>query len=82
MKVSIHKVIKDELDEYIKPWLDYHSPMVDHIFIFEDLDSHSHKHITDQFDNVTLLSVLDIYDDEFGKKRLIANKERGGVNQR
>lgn len=82
MKVAIHTVIKDELDEYLKPWLDYHSPMVDHIFIFEDLDSHSHKHITDQFDNVTLLSVLDIYDDEFGKKRLITNKERGGVNQR
>lgn len=78
----IHTVILNELDEYLKSWLDYHTKMVDHIFIYEDIGSHSHKHITDQYDNVTLWSVFDIYDNEQGKKRLITNREKGGINQR
>ena len=82
MKTCIHTVILNELDEYLKVWLDHHTKMVDHIFIFEDIGSHSHKHITDQYPNVTLWSVLDIYDTEDGKQRLIKNKERGGINQR
>lgn len=81
MKVAIQTVIYNELDEYLKPWLDYHSPMVDHIFIFEDIGSHSHKHITDKYDNVTLMSVLDIYDKENTILRLTKNKQRGGINQ-
>lgn len=81
MKTCIHTVILNELDEYLKSWLDHHSPMVDHIFIFEDIGSHSHKHITDQYPNVTLLSVFDIYD---GKKDewLREHREKGGINQR
>ena len=63
MKICIHTVILNELDEYLKAWLDHHSPMVDHIFIYEDIGSHSHKHITDKYPNVTLQSVLDIYAD-------------------
>ena len=82
MRTCIHTVILNELDEYLKPWLDYHTKMVDHIFIYEDIGSWSHKHITDQYDNVTLWSVLDIYETEGGKQRLIRNKERGGINQR
>lgn len=82
MKTCIHTVIKDELDEYLKSWLDHHTKMVDQIFIFEDIDSHSHKHITDQYDNVTLWSVFDIYDDDFHKKKLRTHREKGGVNQR
>lgn len=82
MKICIHTVILNELDEYLKAWLDHHSPMVDHIFIYEDIGSWSHKHITDQYKNVTLWSVLDIYPTEGGKQRLINNKERGGINQR
>ena len=81
MKTCIHTVILNELDEYLKSWLDHHSPMVDQIFIFEDIDSHSHKHITDQYPNVTLLSVFDIYD---GTKNewLREHREKGGINQR
>ena len=81
MKTCIHTVILNELDEYLKPWLDHHSKMVDQIFIFEDIDSHSHKHITDQYPNVTLMSVFDIYD---GKKDkwLREHREKGGINQR
>ena len=82
MRTCIHTVIFNELDEYLKPWLDYHSPMVDHIFIYEDIGSHSHKHITDQYDNVTLWSVLDIYENEKGKQKLIDYKAKGGINQR
>ena len=55
--------------------------MVNHIFIFEDIGSHSHHHITDQYDNVTLLSVLDIYDDEKDKQDLIDKREKGCITQ-
>lgn len=81
MKTAIHTVILNEPDEYLKVWLDHHTKMVDHIFIFEDIDSHSHKHITDKYPNVTLWSVFDIYD---GKKDkwLREHKEKGGINQR
>lgn len=82
VKTCIHTVIKDELDEYLIPWLNHHSPMVDHIFIFEDIGSHSHKHITDRYDNVTLWSVFDIYEDEKKKQWLRTHREKGGVNQR
>lgn len=78
MKLCIHTVIYNELDEYLKPWLDYHSTMVDHIFIFEDINSHSHKHLTDKYNNVTLLSVLDVAKD---KQRMIDRKLKGEVNQ-
>lgn len=82
MKIAIHTVILNELDEYLKPWLDYHSPMVDHIFIYEDIGSHSHKHITDQYDNVTLQSVLDIYaDDDKKKERILIEKAKGLITQ-
>ena len=80
-KICIHTVILNELDEYLKSWLDHHSPMVDQIFIFEDIGSWSHKHITDQYPNITLLSVFDIYD---GTKNewLREHREKGGINQR
>lgn len=81
MKTAIHTVILNEPDEYLKPWLDYHSKMVDHLFIYEDIGSHSHKHLTDQYDNVTLWSVFDMYNEDYQKKKLIKNKERGGINQ-
>ena len=82
MKTCIHTVILNEPDEYLKPWLDCHSKMVDRIFIYEDIGSWSHKHLTDQYPNVTLWSVFDIYDDEWYKNKLIINREKGGINQR
>ena len=82
MKTAIHTVIKNELDEYLIPWLNHHCSMVDHIYIFEDIGSHSHKHITDRYENVTLLSVLDMYDNQAGKDRLIENDKKGKMNQR
>ena len=81
IKTCIHTVILNELDEYLKVWLDHHTKMVDHIFIFEDLNSHSHKHITDQYQNVTLLSILDLYETEDSKKRLREYKEKKYIVQ-
>lgn len=77
MKTCIHTVILNELDEYLKVWLDHHTKMVDHIFVFEDIGSHSHKHITSQYDNVTIQSVLDIFDDESKRQRVIEEKAKG-----
>lgn len=82
MKTCIHTVILNEQDEYLIPWLNHHSPMVDQIFIYEDIDSHSHKHITDKYPNVTLWSVFDIYEDEWHKNHLRTHREKGGINQR
>lgn len=79
MKTCINTVIKDELDEYLKAWLDHHTKMVDHIFVFEDIGSHSHKHITDKYNNVTLASALDIYDTEKDKEKAL--KRKGSVKQ-
>ena len=81
MKTAIHTVILNELDEYLKSWLDHHSPMVDQIFIFEDIGSHSHKHITDQYPNVTLLSVLDMFDTEGSKNRIKEHKHKKYIVQ-
>lgn len=81
VRTCIHTVIKDELDEYLTAWLNHHSPMVDHIFIYEDVDSKSHKHITDKYDNVTLMSIFDLYPTEDGKKRLVEGKAKKFIMQ-
>ena len=58
-------VIKNE-HEYLDEWIRYHLDLgVDHIFIFEDMDSESHKVITDRYgDKVSLCSILSILSDE------------------
>jgi len=65
MKTCILTVIKNE-QEYLEEWIKYHLDLgIDHIFIFEDLDSDSHKEITDKYaDNVTLNSVSILLDEE------------------
>ena len=80
MKICIHTIILNELDEYLKVWLDYHTKMVDHIFIFEDIGSKSHKHITDKYENVTLMNVLDLYEEK-DKQKIIETKNNGEVLQ-
>lgn len=60
MKTCICTVIKDE-QEYLKEWIEYHLQRgIDHIFIFEDIDSGTHHQITKPYDDVTLLSVNDV----------------------
>ena len=53
----IFTVVKNE-HEYLDDWIKYHQGIgVNYIFIFEDIDSDTHKPITDKYDNVTLHSV-------------------------
>ena len=57
-------VIKNE-HEYLDEWIKYHIDLgIDHIFIFEDIDSDSHKEICDKYGNkVSLDSVLVVLDE-------------------
>ena len=69
MKCCILTVIKNE-HEYLEEWIKYHLDLgVEHIFIFEDIDSDSHKEICDRYnDKVTLNSVLTILNEDSKKK--------------
>lgn len=64
MKSCILTVIKNE-HEYLDEWITYHLDLgIDHLFIFEDIDSDSHKEICDKYvDKVTLGSVLNVLND-------------------
>lgn len=56
-KSCIFTVIKNE-HEYLDEWIKYHLDLgIDHIFIFEDIDSDSHKEICDKYEKVTLNSI-------------------------
>lgn len=72
MTSCILTIIKDEqlyLDEFIK----YHLGLgIDHIFIFEDCTSSSHKSITDNYstEKVTLLNILDCWDTQEERDRI------------
>ena len=65
MKTCISIVIKNE-HEYLDEWIRYHLDLgIDHIFIFEDLDSESHSEIIDKYgDRVTLQSIGNILNDD------------------
>ena len=68
MTSCILTVIKNE-HEYLDEWIQYHLNLgIDHIFIFEDIDSDSHEEICNKYDNVSLNSV-DIVLSEDEKKK-------------
>ena len=57
MKTCICTVIKNE-HQYLDEWIRYHLNLgIDRIFIFEDIDSESHKEICDKYNNVSLNSI-------------------------
>lgn len=64
MNSCILTVIKNE-HQYLDEWIKYHLDLgVDHIFIFEDIDSDSHKDICDKYgDSVSLNSVTAVLDE-------------------
>lgn len=68
---SILTIIKNE-QEYLDEWIKYHIDLgIDHIFIFEDTDSNSHKWITDKYgDRVSLNSIELVLDEDTKKKAL------------
>ena len=60
MKTCIFTVIKNER-LYVEEFIKYHLSLgIDHIFICEDIDSESHKDITDKYPQVTLCSITDV----------------------
>jgi hypothetical protein len=66
----IFTVIKNE-HQYLDEWIKYHLDLgVDHIFILEDIDSNSHKEITDKYDGKITLNSVDILSIE--KKKQIS----------
>lgn len=71
MKSCILTVIKNE-HEYLDEWIKYHLDLgIDHIFIFEDIGSDSHKEITDRYvENVTLNNISTILNDWDKEKAL------------
>lgn len=69
MKSCILTVIKNE-HEYLDEWIKYHLDLgVDHIFIFEDIDSDSHKEICDKYNNLSL-NCIDTILNEYDKKKI------------
>ena len=80
VKTCILTIIKNE-QEYLDEWLKYHLELgIDHIFIFEDIDSESHKDICDKYgDKVSLNGVFDILEAK-DKERVIELKRTKASN--
>ena len=82
MTFCIFTVIKNE-HEYLDEWIQYHLNLgINHIFIFEDYDSESHKDICHKYkDNVSLNSIFDILDDDDkNKAKKIKTIKKGFVH--
>jgi hypothetical protein len=65
MKTCISTIIKNE-QEYIDEFIQYHLNLgIDCIFLFEDIDSNSHKDIISKYplDKVRLFNIVDTYDE-------------------
>ena len=66
-------IIKNE-HEYLDEWIRHHLNIgIEHIFIFEDIDSESHKNITDKYKQVSLQNILDVFT-ENEKEQIISVK--------
>ena len=67
-------VIKNE-HEYLDEWIKYHLDLgINHIFIFEDIDSDSHKEICDKYGDKVSLNSIEIVLDEIDKKNVFNSK--------
>ena len=79
MKTCIITIIKNE-HLYLDEWITYHLNIgISHIFLYEDIDSESHKSITDKyFNEVTLNSVLSLLSEKGKEKRIFAKKNNLG----
>jgi hypothetical protein len=69
MRTCILTIIKNE-HLYLDEWIQYHLNIgVDHLFIFEDIDSNSHKEITNKYGDKVSLSNVSTILSELGLKR-------------
>ena len=76
MTSCILTVIKNE-HCYLDEWIQYHLNLgITHIFIFEDIDSDSHKQITDRYSQVSLYSINDVLDEYYQKEAIIMKETR------
>jgi hypothetical protein len=79
MKICICTVIKNE-HQYLDEWIQYHLNLgIDRIFIFEDIDSESHKKICDKYDCVSLSSINTVLN-EIQQREAIRLKQQNRVN--
>lgn len=70
MTSCILTVIKNE-HQYLDEWIKYHLDLgVDHIFIFEDIDSDSHKEMCEKYGDKVTLDTIDIVLDEQNRKKI------------
>lgn len=61
MKTCILVIVKNE-HTYLNDFITYHLNLgINHLFVFEDINSMSHKEITDKYDSVTLNSIKFLY---------------------
>lgn len=76
-KSCIVTVIKDE-QEYLEEWIKYHLDLgIDYIFIIEDYDSDTHKHITDKYKEVELVNAKEFLTEELFKQVLKMKTTKG-----
>ena len=81
MTSCILVLIKNE-HEYLKEFIEYHLNIgINHIIVIEDIDSKSHESITNEYDNVTLLNALDLYETQEEKEHILYKKSRYFVMQ-
>lgn len=64
MTSCIFTVIKNE-HLYLEEWIRYHLDLgINHIFVFEDIDSETHRHITYKYgDKVSLNGIITVLDE-------------------
>ena len=68
MQDNFLTIIKNE-HLYLDEWVSYHLGIgINHIFIFEDIDSESHKSIIDRYGNSVTLNSIDVVLNNNGKK--------------
>lgn len=64
MTTTIFTVIKNE-HPYLDEWISYHLSLgIDHIFIFQDIDSNDHSYITNKYSQVTLSNISILLNDQ------------------
>lgn len=77
MRTCVITIVKNE-HLYLNEWIKYHLDLgIEHIFVFEDFDSETHKSITDTYgDKVTLNNIFSILNEDDRKVALELKKTK------
>ena len=78
----IFTVIKNE-QEYLDEWIKYHLDLgINHVFIFEDIGSESHREIVDKYGDKVSLNTIGIFQfDEYKKHNNWDDSRQRAYNQ-